>query len=427
MLRRNFLKISSQASLALSPTLAWDKLTSIKNLIQNYPPKASYTRDEDFWKLVRQAYTVSPAIINLNNGGVSPQPRTVQEAQDRYQALANETPSYYMWRILNQNREPIRERLARMAGCDQEEIAIQRNATEALNTAIFGMDLEKGDEVVLSRQDYPNMVHAWKQRAQRDGIVLKWVNLELPLENAEEITQLYSQLFTKKTKVVHLTHMINWTGQILPVREIADRAKAQKIKVVVDAAHSFAHLDFKIPDLQADYLGTSLHKWLCAPFGTGMLYVKKENIQALWPLHPHHEPQSDNIRKFENLGTRSYPAEMAIGQALDFQELIGIQRKQARLQYLKNYWVEKCLDIPGFKINTSLKPEFACALANFSLGKWDVRKLNGSLLNRYKIHGSPVIWENIEGLRITPHVYTTIRELDKLVAAIQELAQEENH
>ncbi|MDX2301267.1 MAG: aminotransferase class V-fold PLP-dependent enzyme [Microscillaceae bacterium] len=410
-------------SMAISPLLKAEELGEITQKIKTRNPSDLLTKDEEFWQWIRQAYTVSSAVINLNNGGVSPQPSIVQEAQKRYLDLANETPSFYMWRILDQNREPLREKLADLAGCSPEEIALNRNATEALDTAIFGLSLQKGDEVILTKQDYPNMIQAWKQREMRDGIHLKWINLDLPQENDEYFVQKFTKQFTAKTKIVHITHIINWTGQILPVRKIADEAHKRGIEVVVDSAHAFAHLNYKIPDLGADYFGTSLHKWLCAPYGTGMLYVKKEKIAGLYPLFPNNEPLSPDIRKFETQGTRSFPAEMATAQAIDFHNLIGSARKQARLQYLKNYWIEKCLSIPRFKIHTSLKPEYACALAIFSIEGIKPEEVSNRLYNEFKIHSTAIVWENISGVRITPHVYTTLPELDKLVRAIGKLAE----
>lgn len=410
-------------SMAISPLLKAEELGEITQKIKTRNPSDLLTKDEEFWQWIRQAYTVSSAVINLNNGGVSPQPSIVQEAQKRYLDLANETPSFYMWRILDQNREPLREKLADLAGCSPEEIALNRNATEALDTAIFGLSLQKGDEVILTKQDYPNMIQAWKQREMRDGIHLKWINLDLPQENDEYFVQKFTEQFTAKTKIVHITHIINWTGQILPVRKIADEAHKRGIEVVVDSAHAFAHLNYKIPDLGADYFGTSLHKWLCAPYGTGMLYVKKEKIAGLYPLFPNNEPLSPDIRKFETQGTRSFPAEMATAQAIDFHNLIGSARKQARLQYLKNYWIEKCLAIPRFKIHTSLKPEYACALAIFSIEGIKPEEVSNRLYNEFKIHSTAIVWENISGVRITPHVYTTLPELDKLVKAIGKLAE----
>jgi selenocysteine lyase/cysteine desulfurase len=234
--------------------------------------------DEDYWSWIKNEYTVSPNLLNLNNGGVCPQPKAVQDAHIRFYQYCNEAPSYYMWRILDQGREALRSRLAELAGCEADELAINRNATEGLNTIIFGLNLKAGDEVILTKQDYPNMINAWKQRAKREGIKLVWLNLELPQENDEYFVEQFVSAFTSKTKVVHITHLINWIGQVQPVRKIADAAHKRGIEVIVDGAHTFAHLDFKIPDLGCDYFATSLHKWLCAPFGSGLMYIKKEKI-----------------------------------------------------------------------------------------------------------------------------------------------------
>lgn len=379
--------------------------------------------DETFWYQVKNAYTVSPTILNLNNGGVSPQPRVVQEAVERYNRLSNETPSYYMWRVLDQGREPLRVKLAELAGCSPEEIAIDRNSSEALETIIFGLPLEAGDEVVLTKQDYPNMINAWKQREKRDGVVLKWLNFDFPIEDKQQIVDTFVQAFTPRTRIAHITHMINWIGQILPAKEIAREAHQRGIEVLVDAAHTFAHIDYKIPDLECDYFGTSLHKWLCAPFGSGMLYVKKEKIKKLYPLFAAPEPDSDDIRKFEHLGTRSFAIEQAIGQAVDFHHMIGSERKEKRLHYLKNYWAERVRELPGVSIATSLKPDFACAIALLQVEGKEPGEVGNYLFREHKIHTVPINWENIHGVRITPNVYTTTRDLDRLVGAVHQLTK----
>lgn len=396
----------------------------LQDLLNEILLRASFNQgashaDEDFWHLIKQAYTVSPQILNLNNGGVSPQPRVVQEAVERYNRLSNEAPSYYMWRVLDRGREPLRRKLADLAGCGAEEIAVQRNSSESLETVIFGLPLQRGDEVVLTRQDYPNMINAWKQREARDGVVLKWLNFDFPMTDAQAITDTFVSAFTDRTKVVHVTHMINWNGQILPVRQIARAAHARGIEVLVDGAHAFAHLDFKIPDLECDYFGTSLHKWLCAPFGSGMLYVKQDKIEKVWPLLAAPEGNASDIRKFEHLGTRSFAIEQAIGQAIDFQIMIGAERKHKRLHYLKNYWAEKVQLLPGVSIATSLDPEWGCALALLQIAGKDPAEVANYLFQEHKIHTVAINWENIHGVRITPHVYTLTSDLDILVRAIQ--------
>jgi selenocysteine lyase/cysteine desulfurase len=401
-----------------------NNLESALNSVEHLTAEQLAT-EEDFWYYIQQSFTVSSGIINLNNGGVSPAPRSVQEAMKRYYDYSNEAPSYYMWRILDQGREPLRARLAEIAGCSKEEIAINRNSSEGLETVIFGLTLEKGDEIVAAKQDYPNMVNAYKQRELRDGIKMVWINLELPSEDEDYMVQQYVNAFTPKTKVVHITHIINWNGQIIPVRKIADEAHRRGIQVIVDGAHSFAHFDFKIPELGADYFAASLHKWLYAPIGTGLLYVKQNRIKNLYPLFAAPNAQEENIRKFEALGTRPFFIEQAIGKAIDFHHMIGIERKQKRLQHLKNYWMEKVKNIPGVNLNTSLDPKWGCAIGNVAIAGKKPGELDSFLLDKYKIHAVGIEWENIKGVRITPNVYTTTKDLDILVEGIRQFASQQ--
>ncbi|MBI2967859.1 MAG: aminotransferase class V-fold PLP-dependent enzyme [Bacteroidetes bacterium] len=424
--RRNFIIKSAGLAGTFSMLSFTDAVKAADEIRHSLSPQLnpSAGSDEDFWGWVRESYTVSPNLINLNNGGVSPQPKIVQDAHIRYYQLCNEGPSYFMWRILDQGREPLRSRLADLAGCLPDEIAIDRNSTESLNTVIFGLNLKPGDEVALTKQDYPNMINAWKQREKRDGIKLVWINLDLPMENEDEIVKRFTDVFSDKTKVVHITHMINWMGQILPARKIGDAAHARGIEVLVDGAHTFAHIDYKIPDLHCDYFGTSLHKWLCAPFGSGLLYIKKDKIKNVWPLLSAPDTmKEDDIRKFETIGTRSFASEMAISTAVDFQNVIGTKRKEERLRFLKNYWAQKAAKIPGVKLHTSLKPEFSCALCGFSIEGKTPEETEKILLDKYKIHTVAINWENIKCVRVTPHVYTNTRDLDLLVKGIEEIAK----
>jgi selenocysteine lyase/cysteine desulfurase len=422
--RRNFLQragaLTATAFFSSLARPAWAKnLEKALRDAEGMPADALST-EEDFWYYIQQSFTVSPAIINLNNGGVSPAPKTVADAVKRYYDYSNEAPSYYMWRILDQGREPLRKNLAKLAGCDAEEIAINRNSSEGLETVIFGLQLKAGDEIVAAKQDYPNMINAYKQRELRDGIRMVWINLELPGEDENYLVQQYVKAFTAKTKVVHITHIINWNGQILPVKKIAQEAHKRGIEVIADGAHSFAHFDFKVPDLDCDYFAASLHKWLYAPIGSGMLYVKKNKIKRLYPLFAtNDDPLKDDIRKFENLGTRPFFIEQAINKALEFHEMIGNERKEKRLHYLKNYWMEKVKDIPKVKLNTSLHPKWGCAIGNIGIEGKKPGELDSFLFDKYKIHTVAIEWENIHGVRITPNVYTTIKNLDVLVEGIK--------
>ncbi|HEY0067212.1 MAG TPA: aminotransferase class V-fold PLP-dependent enzyme [Flavisolibacter sp.] len=425
--RRSFLKragIFSATGLAASLAMpAWSRnLQSALREAESVPPD-QLASEEDFWYYIQQAFTVSPSIINLNNGGVSPAPKTVQDAMKRYYDLSNEAPSYYMWRILDQGRESLRGGLAGLAGCSPEEIAINRNSSEGLETIIFGLSLKPGDEVVAAKQDYPNMINAWKQRELRDGIKINWINLDLPSEDEQYMVRQYVQAFGPKTKVVHLTHVINWNGQVLPVRKIADEAKKRGIEVLVDGAHSFAHFQFTIPGLNCDYFATSLHKWLYAPIGSGMLYVRKEKIPSLYPLFASDNPLKDDIRKFEHLGTRPFFIEQAITKALEFHDMIGSERKEMRLHYLKNYWMDKVKDIPKVKLHTSMQQRWGCAIGMVSVEGKTPAELDSYLMTHHKVHAVGINWENIKGVRVTPNVYTTTKNLDVLVKGIREFAR----
>jgi len=423
--RRSFMKKSAALGLgAFGINSLFNELhaADFQNAEKFWDP-ASETND-DYWATIQEAYTASKSdVIILNNGGVSPSPLVVQEALEKYNRQAAQGPSYYMWRIMDKGREPLRQRLAAMGGCDPEEIAINRNATEALNTVIFGLPLQKGDEVIGMKYDYPNMMNAWRQRQLRDGIVYKQLSFDFPIENDAQIVKAYEDAITPQTKIIHVTHVVNWVGQIMPVKKISQMAHKKGIEVIVDGAHSFGLLDFKISDLECDYFGTSLHKFLSAPVGSGMMWVKKDKIAKIWPLVCNHEPTSADIRKFETLGTRSFCIEQAIGEAINFQEGIGTKRKQERIHYLKKYWAEKAQQIPGVKIHTSLKPEYSCAIAGVSVDGLKPGELDSKFFNDFKIHTTPVSYEGVHCVRVTPHVYTKISDLDKLVGALEKISK----
>lgn len=424
--RRSFLKKSLGAAGALTaaPILAQAASENIADALQqlNTLTPLQSTVEEDLWARMAQAYTVSPNLLNLNNGGVSPQPKVVQDAVDRYYHLSNEAPTYYMWQILDKGREPLRRKLADLAGVLPEELAVNRNTTEALGTFTWGIDLKRGDEIVMTRQDYPNMIHAWKQRELREGVRINWINLTLPFDNDEGVMKAYIDATTPKTKIWHITHLLTWTGQILPAAKLCAEARKRNITTIVDAAHSFAHVDYKISDFDCDYFGTSLHKWLCAPFGTGLMYIKKDLIEKTWPIFPNDKPQGNDIRKFEALGTRSFAPEQAIGQAIDFHNAIGGKRKQERLHYLKKYWCDAISKNPRVKLHISLNPQYSCALGTFSIDGLKPADITSALMDKYQIHTVPIVWENISAVRVTPHVYTTTRDLDRFIDAVGKIA-----
>jgi selenocysteine lyase/cysteine desulfurase len=423
--RRSFLKMTALAGAFSANSLfrqAHAAEFKAASSAASHPDAGPLVQNEDYWSIIQRSYSVSTQIINLNNGGVSPSPIVVQQAVERYNQMTNEGPSYFMWQILDQGREPLRQKLANLAGTSPEEIAINRNSTEALNTIIYGLPLKAGDEVLGTRQDYPNMMNAYRQREARDGIVYKQISFDFPIEDVDTIVKAYEQAITPRTRLVHITHMVNWVGQLMPVQQIADMAHAHGCEVIVDGAHSFGLMDFKIPDLHCDYFGTSLHKFLSAPIGSGMMWVKRDKIAKIWPLTCAADPHSPDIRKFESLGTRSFPIEQGIGEAINFHEGIGSKRKQERIFYLKNYWATRVREVPGVKLHTSLDPKFSCAICGVSVAGTTPHELMTTLFDRYKIHTVGIDYEKIHCIRVTPHVYTTIADLDKFVGAIGEIA-----
>lgn len=411
--RKLFLKGSLVASASIGSMAHAAQLQRVSTL-----SAGEVASDEAFWQSIRAQY-ITGKLINLNNGGVNPQPQPVRDAYMHNYLLCNDTPSYSMWRELDKQREPLRKRLAELLGVSELELAFNRNTTEGLNSIIFGLDLKAGDEVVLSNFDYPNIENAWKQRAKRDGIKLNYVDLQMPATDDDAVVQQYADAITPRTKLVHITHMMNWTGHVMPVRRIADIAHAKGCEVMVDGSHSFAHLIYTIPQLGADYYATSCHKWLGAPFGTGLMYIRQDKIQKVWALLSAPIPDADNIGKFECLGTRSFAAEMTISTALDYYDTLGAERKLARLRYLKSYWVEKLQAKPGFKLYSSLQPQHGAAIATFGIEGVDASVIEKALAQA-NIHTSMVKHGNVNGVRISPNVYTSLAELDSLVKVIGE-------
>lgn len=377
--------------------------------------------DEDFWGEVAQAFTVDRTLVNLNNGGVSPAPSFVQEAMKRHLDFSNELPAYTMWQIQEPRREGVRLRMAREWGVDAEEIAFTRNASESLQTCQFGMDLEPGDEVLTTTQDYPRMITTFKQRERREGIVLRQIRIPTPAEDVAEVVRLFEEAITPRTRVILACHMINLTGQILPIRELVAMARRHDIPVIVDGAHALAHFDFTLAELDCDYYSTSLHKWLFAPIGTGLLYVRRDRIASLWPLMAAAETQDADIRKFEEVGTHPAANTLAVGEALTFHQALQAARKEARLVYLRNYWAERLLEHDRVSLNTSLKPGMACGIANVHVDGIATNELQGHLWRTHKIYTTPINHDEFNGLRISPSVYTTLEELDRFVEAVEDV------
>jgi selenocysteine lyase/cysteine desulfurase len=380
-------------------------------------------RDEDFWFEIQQSFSVTRGIVNLNNGGVSPSPRIVTEALVRYIWQQEDATAYTMWEILEPQSETIRTGLAELFGCDREEIAITRNTSDSLEAVLLGLDLRAGDEVLTTTQDYPRMLTTLRQRERRDGIVLKTFKIPIPPKDPSEITAAYEANITPRTRVILVSHVINITGQINPVREVCELARRRGIEAIVDGAHSFAHFQFKRDDLGCDYFGTSLHKWLHAPKGTGLLYVRKDKIKNVWPLFAAEKSQDADIRKFEETGTRSAAPRLAIGEALLFHQGVGAARKEARLRYLARHWMNQLKDEPNVRFNTSFDDRQSCAIANVQVADTDPYAVCAHLMSRHKIYATPILHEEFKGVRVTPSVYTTLEELDRFCEAMRTIAR----
>jgi len=380
-------------------------------------------RDEDFWFDIQQSFSVTRGIVNLNNGGVSPSPRVVTEALVRYLWQQEDATAYTMWEILEPQSETIRTGLADLFGCDREEIAITRNTSDSLEAVIFGLDLKRGDEVLTTTQDYPRMLTTLRQRERREGIVLKTIKIPLAPKDPSEITASYEAGLTPRTRVILVSHVINITGQINPVREVCELARRRGIEAVVDGAHSFAHFQFKRDDLACDYFGTSLHKWLHAPKGTGLLYVRRDKIKNVWPLMAAEKSQDADIRKFEETGTRSAAQRLAIGEALLFHQGVGPARKEARLRYLARHWMNQLKGEPNIRFNTSFDDRQSCAIANVHVEGTEPYAVCSYLMSRHKIFATPIVHEEFKGVRVTPSVYTTLKELDRFCEALTTVAR----
>ena len=375
----------------------------------------AFAADEDFWEPIQRAFDLDRTWINLNNGGCSPAPSHVMAQLERDLRFSNELPVIQMWQTLEPRVEIVRRELAAEFGCETNEMAITRNASESLETLIFGIDLARGDEVVVSNQNYGRMLNAWKQRARRDGIVVREVSFPVPCIEPQQIVEAFAAAITPRTRVMEITHITNLTGQILPVKELIAMARAKGVVTFVDGAHAFAQFPFTRDELDVDYYGTSLHKWLLAPIGTGFLYVRKDKIEAMWPLMAGNPGQEADIRKFEEIGTHPAANHNAISVSLAFHRAIGVARKQARLRFLRDRWAKRLLaDGKGrVKVLTPLDSKWGGGIGFFSVDGLDPVKLGTWLVTQHRIAQTPIVHPEFSGIRVTPNVYTTLDEIDR--------------
>lgn len=416
--RRNLLNIAA-ASFCNS---SLDRLHAGLKMIGRDDPSCT-AQDEDFWATVQSAFVLDRTMVNFNNGGVCPSPRVVQDALRRYLEHQNQAPSYFMWRHLEPEVESVRKRLANFFGCDTEEIAITRNASESLETCLLGIELKSGDEVLTTDQDYPRMITTIKQRASREGVRLVQVKVPAVPKEMSDLTEAFERGITPRTRLILVSHVCFMNGQIYPVQEIVRLGKSRGIPVVVDGAHAVAQFPFEQSDLGCDYYGASLHKWLMAPIGTGMLYVRKDKIADVWPLMAAGEEQSKDIRKFEEIGTHPAANHNAIAEALTFHEMLGGARKAARLLYLRSLWCEELDELPNVRFHTNLKPAHSCGLTTVEILGIDSAKLQAWLFEKHSIWTTPIKAPGYGGIRVTPNVYTTLGEVQRFKLAMLQAAR----
>ncbi len=415
--------VAAAAALPAAAVLRPERALAVASELARHPgDPAELASDPHFWFEAQQAFTVDRSLVNLNNGGVSPAPRVVQQAMERHLAFSNNAPPYTMWKVLQPQREPVRQRLGRLFGCDAEELAITRNASEGLQICQFGFDLEPGDEVLTTTQDYPRMVTTFRQRARREGIVLKQFQIPIPAEDPSEIVELFESHITPRTRLILMSHMINITGQILPVRDVVEMARARGLPVIVDGAHTFAHFPFRHEDLGCDYYATSLHKWLFAPIGTGLLYVRRDKIPSLWPLMAAPDVLDDDIRKFEEIGTHPAANYLAIGEAITFHQGVGPERKAARLIHLRNRWAHRLLENDRVRLHTSLRPGFSCGIATVQVDGVDSAALAAHLWDEHRILTVAIRHPEFEGIRVSPSIYTSEQEIDRFADVVEAVA-----
>lgn len=388
--------------------------------VQNQPAE-EVARYQDFWEAVRAGYKLKPDYINLENGYYNLQPEELLENFISKVRMVNYEGSYYMRTVQFDNKKAVAARLAKLVGCSPEELIITRNTTESLDMIIGGLHWNAGDEAVMAEQDYGSMLEMFKLVAKKHGVVNKIVSVPNHPASDEEIVELYAKAITPKTRLLMVSHMINITGHILPVRKICDMAHSKGVEVMVDGAHAVAHIKFAISDLNCDYYGASLHKWLSTPLGAGMLYVKKENIAKIWPLLAEGGRNDDDISRLNHIGTHPVHTDIAIDGAIDFYEKIGAERKEARMRFLQQYWTSQARKLPNVIVNTPEDPARACGIANVGIQGIKPGVLAETLLKKYNIYTVAIDGANVHGCRITPNVFTRPEELDVLVKALKEL------
>jgi len=418
MHKRTFLQHLGVGALAL-PSF-FQKLDQLIEPVSDLPPE-ELAKDEAFWLQIRAGYRLKPDYINLESGYYCMMPQEILEAHIHHQREINYQHSYYMRTVQWANKRLVQEKLAQLADCEPDELAITRNTTESLDLIIAGIPWQEGDEAVMAEQDYGAMLDQFELVAQRHGV--KNVRVSLPNHPAsdEEIVQLYANAITDKTRLLMVCHMVNITGQILPIRQIVDMAHSKGVEVMVDGAHAFAQIQFSMKELNCDYYGASLHKWLSVPLGAGILFVKKEKIPQIWPLFAEMGRDEDDIRRLNHTGTHPVHTDLAILNALEYYQRLGPERKEARLRYLQHYWTSRVRDLPHVIVNTPAERSRHCAIGNVGIQDMEPGELARKLMQEHRIWTVAINRPGVQGVRVTPNVYTTTEELDVLIEAIRSM------
>lgn len=417
--KRSFLKNIGLMSLAAP--LSFAHVRAAVAGVEHLSP-GQVASDEDFWMKVRGDYDIKPDYINLENGYYCFMPRHTMDHLVEHMRNVNYEGAHYMRTVQWENKKKVAGKVGEIVGCSADEVAITRNTTESLDLIIGGIHWNPGDEAVMAEQDYGAMLNHFEFVAKRFGVVNRRVSIPNHPKDDEEIVELYAAAITDKTRLLMVCHMVNITGQILPIRKIVDMAHARGVEVMVDGAHAFSHIQFDMNDLDCDYYGASLHKWLSAPLGSGFLYVKREKIDSVWPLLAERDLEPNDIGRLNHIGTHPVHTDLAILDAIDYQNAIGLGRKEARLKYLQHYWTSQLRDRPRVNVNTPADMSRHGAIGNVGIEGIEPADLATKLMEDYRIFTVAINRPGVRGLRITPNVYTTTGELDALVIAIGELS-----
>ena len=415
--KRRFIK--SLGALSFSPLISASKLTDFKPISKSLPV---IDNEDELWKTVRSHYTLKDEYINLESGYYNIIPNPILEHFINHVKHVNIEGSFYMRNDLNKNKDRVTSELANIVGSSPDQIAITRNATESLDLVISGFPWKKGDEAIYAKQDYGTMKEMFEQISNRYGVVNKVISVPNHPKNDEEIVSLYESQITSKTKLIMVCHMINITGQILPVKKICEMAHSYGVEVMVDGAHCVGHFDFSIDDFNCDYYGSSLHKWLATPLGAGLLYVNKNKTHRIWPLLANGNTNKSDIKRLNHIGTHPVHTDLAISNSIDYLKWIGMERKEKRMRFLQRYWSDKLRNVNNVIVNTPIDIDRSCGIGNVGLTNMSPSKMEDLLYEKYKIFTVAIDYANVKGCRISPNIFTTTKELDSFVDAVKELS-----